>query len=111
MDALDDYRGKIEQVLTDYAQFLNTDDVAICETIFERRHDHYLLVEIGWEDFSRVYGTLIHLDIIDGKVWIQHDGTEDGVAAELTAAGIPQERIVLAFQHPSRRKYSEFAAA
>jgi hypothetical protein len=52
---------------------------------------------------------VIHIDLRDGKVWIQHDGTEDGVAGELVEAGIPRDRIVLAFHHPSKRKYSDFA--
>jgi len=58
---------------------------------------------------ARLRTTVIHIDIRAGKVWIQHDGTEDGVAGELVEAGIPREQIVLAFHHPSKRKYSEFA--
>ena len=41
----------------------------------------------------------MHLDIIDGKIWIQHDGTEIGVANELVEMGVPKEDIVLAY-HP-----------
>jgi XisI protein len=40
----------------------------------------------------------LHIDIIENKLWIEHDGTEDGLAYELMAAGIPQEYIVLAFK-------------
>ena len=29
------------------------------------------------ENGYRIYGSLLHLDLIDGKVWIQHDGTEE----------------------------------
>ncbi|MGF1958284.1 MAG: element excision factor XisI family protein [Aulosira sp. DedVER01a] len=29
------------------------------------------------------------------KLWIQQDGTDDGIANELAAAGIPKENIVL----------------
>lgn len=54
---------------------------------------------------------MLHLDIIDGKVWIQHDGTEEGVASELTAAGIPKESIVLGFRHPRVREHTGFAVA
>jgi hypothetical protein len=31
------------------------------------------------------------------------------VANELVDAGIPREQIVLAFHHPKKRKYTEFA--
>ena len=30
----------------------------------------YLLVETGWQDNYRIYGNVLHLDIINGKVWI-----------------------------------------
>ena len=29
---------------------------------------------------KRIYGCLIHLEIIDGKIWVQRDDTEDGVS-------------------------------
>jgi len=56
---------------------------------------------------------LLHtrIDIIDGKIWIQHDGTTEGAAERLVAAGIPQAAIVLGFQPPERRKLSAFAPA
>ena len=48
-------------------------------------------------------------DVKGDKVWIQHDGTEDGIAYELEAAGIPKERIVLAYRSLERRKLNEYA--
>lgn len=53
--------------------------------------------------------TDIHLQIINGKIWIQRDGTEDGIATDLLAAGIPKEQIVLAFKPEHIRPYTEFA--
>ena len=52
----------------------------------------------------------VHIDIAGGKVLIQRDGTEHGVANELIAAGIPKDQIVLGFQAPEVRQYTEFAA-
>ncbi|WP_224409850.1 element excision factor XisI family protein [Oscillatoria salina] len=48
---------------------------------------------------------------MDGKIWIHRDGTEEGVASEFLNAGIPKERIVLAFKSPSVRKHTGFAIA
>ena len=45
------------------------------------------------------------------EFWIQRDGTEYGIAQELVDAGIPKERIVLAFKSPELRKLTEFAVA
>jgi len=50
-------------------------------------------------------------DIIDGKIWIQRDGTEYGIANELVEAGIPKEHIVLGFQSEEVRPYTDFAVA
>jgi hypothetical protein len=52
---------------------------------------------------------LLHIDIINHKLWIQHDGTEEGVAVDLVAAGIPKEQIVLAFRTLEQRKHTDFA--
>ncbi len=91
--------------------YRDDDGVSVYELVFDRRHDRYLLVEAGWENGYRIYGTLLHVDIKDGNLWIQHDGTEDGIADELVTAGIPKERIVLAFRPASLRAHTEFAAA
>jgi hypothetical protein len=42
------------------------------------------------------------------KIGIQDDDTEEGVATDLLAAGIPKEDIVLGFRHPNVRQYTEF---
>ncbi|MBC8101068.1 MAG: XisI protein [Cytophagales bacterium] len=53
----------------------------------------------------------MHIELRGGKFWIEYDGTEDGVATDLLEAGIPKDRIVLAFQPPGRHQFSEFAMA
>ncbi len=64
---------------------------------------------LGWEGEKRVHGCIIHIEIIDEKIWIQRDGTEYGIANELVAAGIPKLQIVLAFHPQDVRQYTEFA--
>ena len=105
----DRYRDIIERVLQEYAAFFAAEDGVEQQLIFDRQQGHYLLVESGWQQRRRIYGTFIHLDLIDDKVWIQHDGTEDGVAYELEAAGIPKQQIVLAFKSLERRQLTEYA--
>lgn len=56
-----------------------------------------------------MHGCLVHIDIINHKIWIQRDGTEYGIANELVNAGIPKNQIVLAFQPADIRPYTEFA--
>ena len=77
--------------------------------IFDKENNRYLLVEIGWQNDYHIYGTLLHLDIINNKIWIQHDGTEEGIADELVREGISKKDIVLAFKPPEIRPYTGFA--
>lgn len=110
MDSLkSQYRNVIEKVLKDYADFLRNDEEVQVELVFDRERDRYLLVETSWQNGYRIYGTLLHIDIIDNKLWIQHDGTEEGIAVELVTAGIPKEQIVLGFRSLEQRKCTEFA--
>lgn len=112
MDSLNNqYRNVVEKVLKDYADFLGSDDQILVELVFDRESDRYLLVETGWQNGYRIYGTLLHIDIINNKLWIQHDGTEEGVANELVAAGISKGNIVLGFKPPEQRQHTEFAVA
>jgi hypothetical protein len=112
MDSLKEkYRQIIQKILEDYAAFLGQEDGIQQELIFDRERDRYLLVETGWHNRKRIYGPFLHLDIIDDKVWIQHDGTEDGIAYELEAAGIPKDHIVLAFKSLERRRLTEYAVS
>lgn len=109
MDDVSRYREIIKQIIHKYAQHKPSyGDVAI-EVIFDESNDHYELMLAGWHEPYRIHGPALHLDIRGGKVWIQFDGTEDGVAGELVEAGIPRERIVLAFKAPTMRRHTGFA--
>jgi len=111
MDTLDSYRDAVVRVLTEIAQIPDPNGEIRHEIICDRQNDHYLLMQVGWEGGARIHGVLIHVDLIDGKLWIQHDGTEWGIAEDLVAAGVPKDRIVLGFRPPQARKYTEYAAA
>ena len=52
---------------------------------------------------------MIHVDIRDGRIWIQHDGTEQGIAGELLAAGVAPEEIVMGFHPPTQRHLTRYA--
>ena len=103
------YRSVVEQVIRDYAEFLGNDKMVQVEQIFDREHDRYLLVETGWDNGDRVYGTLLHIDIIGDKLWVQQDRTEEGVADELMDAGIDKDCIVLGFQPLPQAQKKELA--
>jgi hypothetical protein len=111
MGNIDTYRQIVEKILADYAKLPYAYGDIQRKTIFNHETDTYLLLSVGWLSHKRVHTCLIHLDIIDGKIWIQRDGTEEGIATDLVRAGIPKEHIVLAFHEPEVRPYTGFAVA
>src|SRR3954447_10010871 len=78
---LDTYRAIIEQVLTEYSKYPYAYGEIERQLVFDRSRDHYLLMSVGW-DKQRVHGCLVHIDLIDGKCWIQRDGTESGITCD-----------------------------
>ncbi|MBD2151405.1 XisI protein [Pseudanabaena sp. FACHB-1277] len=111
MEKLTKYRSIIQSVLLTYTEIPYSHGELICKPIFDEIHDSYLLITLGWDRKTRVHGALIHVDIINGKVWVQRDETEDGVTSELVAAGIPRHDIVLAFHPVDVRPYTGYATA
>jgi XisI protein len=110
MDKIALYREIIKKSLTTRAESRSPQDPVTSQTIFDLQNDHYQMVNLGWKNGStRIYGCAIHIDIIDGKIWVQQDGTEDAIADQLVAEGVPKQDIVLAYQAPHVRKYTEFA--
>lgn len=103
------FKEAIVKVLDDYIEFLGDDPDTVIQRVIDRDNDHYLLLELGWQGDRRIYGNFIHIDITDDKIWIQHDGTEEGMADELVKLGIPHQKIVLAYKSPDRRKITDFA--
>ncbi len=111
MDKLEIMRTKIEKVLSKYTEPPFAEEGIATELVFDRKHDRYLLVEVGWEKGLRVHQTAVHLDIINGKIWIQLDKTPHGIATDLLENGFSKNEIVLGFRSETLRKMSEFALA
>ena len=99
------------KVLEEYLKFFGNDPETELELVIDETRDRYLLIETGWHQNKRIYGTLIHIDIIDGKIWIQQDGTEEGIANELVNLGVSSQQIVLAYKSLERRKITKFAVS
>ncbi|MBX7170875.1 MAG: XisI protein [Pyrinomonadaceae bacterium] len=109
MDKLENYRDIVEKIISEHAAIPYYYGDIERRTMFDRKNDSYLLYIVGWSDGRRYHGINIHVDIINEKFYIQHDGTEDGIATELEQAGVPKSDIVLAFHAPELRKHTEYA--
>ncbi len=55
------------------------------------------------------HGCLVHAELRNDKIWIHYNGIENSITAELVAAGVPKEHIVLAFHPPEVREHKGYA--
>ena len=109
MEKIAQYRRYVQDVLQKRASYPVSQEGVETQLSCDTERDHYHIFNVGWEKNRRNYGCLIHVDIKNGKIWIQHDGTEAVIAEEFLKLGVPQEDIVLAFHSPYRRQFTGFA--
>src|SRR5437879_5819708 len=112
MDKLTRYREIIKQAITERAHLMRGQPLPGEEVVclIDEETDNYLLLRLGWVRGKRLYSITLHLRLADRKVRVEQDWTEDAVA-ELVAAGVPREDIVLAFNPPELQQVTEFAIA
>jgi hypothetical protein len=111
MATLEKYRQLVQELLEDYSNVDFNKPALETELIVDTQRDRYQVVHVGWSNKRRVYGCVLHLDIKDGKIWIQHDGTEGGIANELIERGVPKHDSVLGVHSPFKRQFTEFAVS
>lgn len=113
MDKVATYRALIKRILTSYATIVAQQPTPGVETLlaFDDERDQYLWLQVGWAQRRRVQGITVHARLCDGKIWIEQDWTENGIATDLYQAGVPRKDIVLAFHEPEFRSLSEVAVA
>ncbi len=109
MDRLNHYRDIARNIVHEYSRDPVSHGEIDTEGIVDFLGDHFLVTHVGWDRGRRIHGIVLHFDIIDGKFWVQYDGTDRPVVDELEAAGVPKEDIVLAFHAPEVRKHTGFA--
>ena len=111
MDKLVKYRELIKNYINLHASPQRTQGTTENHVIFDDDQGRYMLFRVGWFQDQRVRAVSLYVRLHNGKIWVEEDWTEDGIATELLAAGVPNEDIVLAFHHPEIRPLTEFAVA
>jgi XisI protein len=109
MAPLTEYQKKIQDLLTELAAYGSKDGAVESQLIFDVERNHYQLVYVGWRNNHRIYGCVVHLDIKDDKIWVQHNGTEFDISIRLSEMGIPKQNIVNGFHSSYMRQFTEFA--
>jgi hypothetical protein len=116
MDKRLTYRQFIERHISELADLIREQHPASrtgvdCECVFDEQRDHYLLLKVGWSGSRRIRATTLYVRLRNGKIWVEEDMTEEGIATALLGEGVPAEDIVLAFHPPALRQHTEFAVA
>ena len=87
MDRVDEYAKLIREILEGHAKIGYSHGDIQSYAIADYHQTHFMLIIVGWDGERRVHGCITHVQIIDGKIWIQRDGIEDGITDELVEAG------------------------
>jgi XisI protein len=113
MDKINDYQTKIIALLNEYiCQYDAKNPELKDEVICDYQNKHFQLVTSGWEDNRYRYTISFHFHIKnDGKVWLLVNNTDVRIAEELVNKGVPRTDIVLGFQRPIHRQFTDFATA
>ena len=111
MDKVTAYKKIVGDIAQEIADMTPSDDISETQLIMDSEQGHYVLLSLGWHDNKREYLPFVHVDVKpDGKIWIQHDGTDLVLAQWLIDRAVPKEDIVLAYHAPARRELMpEFA--
>lgn len=110
METLEADRHVLQTLFTQWQQWPKLASFKVVP-VWDETNDRYLLLTVGWDGYRREHGVLVHIELRNGLFCIEADNTSDGFALDLEAAGIPKNRILLAFKHPELRRFSEYAQA
>ena len=93
-----DYRTTLLTFLSEYAaitpvNFRN----ATSQVITDHENGHYQLVRFGWQENRYLYNTVFHFDLEENKVIVRLNQTDLDIIDELSAYGISEEDIQVAF--------------
>ena len=108
MDRLDRYPQIVRLLIEEYASYKPAYGDIRTDAVVDRERDHYEVMEVGWHGDRRVHGSIIHIDIRNGKVWLEYNGTDARLGEAMVAAGIPRTDIVLGFQPEELRALTGF---
>jgi XisI protein len=102
-------RQVVMKILADYADRSTVSNIQTL-AVFDEKENHYQLLDIGWdEEGRRVFQPILHLDLIDGKIWIQENSTDWDIAKALVEADVQPSEIVLGMHSKMLRQLGDYA--
>ena len=111
MDTIEVQRSAIARVFRSWEQYPASISKFRITGVMDTPHDRYTLTHVDFDGERYRSHLLAQLEIRNGKIWILTDNTEEGIAPELVAEGIPKDQIVLGYYSPGMRAQGDFAVA
>jgi XisI protein len=104
------YRNVIIDMLREVADRTSEDGKVRTVTVFDESSNQYQILDLGWDDAGkRVFQPMIHLELLNGKIWIQENMTDLDVAKRLLEWDVEPSDIVLGMHSEGLRQFSEYA--
>jgi hypothetical protein len=105
----------LEQILNDHAAYRSrgyqhSGSHEHSVTLFDREQQRFALLDVGWFNQKHSCKTVVMVEIISSKLWLQQDTTAEGIADELVQAGVSPQQIILGFRPLELRAHTGFAA-
>ena len=111
MDTLEGLRRAIARVFRSWEELPTSISKFRITGVLDTIHDRYTLTHVDFDGERYTSHLLAQMEIRDGKIWILADNTEEGIATELAATGVPKDRIVLGYYSTRMRELGEYAVA
>jgi hypothetical protein len=109
------YRNVILEVLGEIVEHSQTGATQTSPTVrtvpvFDETHNQYQILDVGWDESgSRIFQPIVHIELLNGKIWIQENMTDIDLAKALLKWGVEASDIVLGMHSASLRRFSEYA--
>ena len=111
MDRTERYRALIKELLTEVAEYTPPTENIRTDICFDDERGHYQIYYIGWENDERILDVIMHMDLIDGKIWVQENATDIGLNEIFFRSGVLYEDIVYGTEPPYVRERMRMVAA
>jgi hypothetical protein len=113
MEKVNRYQNLIVSLLKEYVMPTKPEMPELVDSLICDYETHnFQLLTTGWDGKRNQFIVNFHFQIKpNGKAWLLVNNTDVQIAEELVKKGVPREDIVLGFQPPYARPFTDFAAA
>lgn len=105
------YESAILSILEEYSKIKYSNIKGGNYLVADREKHRYQVVTMGWDGHKFIHDCPIHMDIIDGKIWVFQNMTEWDLGEMLEKQGVPKSDIVIGFFSEKMREYTEYAVS